>query len=882
VMLGPTGDVKLLDFGIAAHARREPDLDTDPDALAGIIGTVSYMSPEQAAGEQTDFRSDQFSFGSILYEAASTVHPFRSANAAQTLATVLRAAARPLNELCPAVPDPLRWIIERCLAREPGRRYATTDALHRELAMLRTRLFEVTPTDHVPSVPVPRTAIIGRSKELATAARLVLESEARLVTLTGPGGVGKTRLAFELAATLAGRFGSRVIFVDLSPVRDAGDVGKTIATTLGVRDATEMDVTSALRRWIRERQHSPMLLVIDNFEHVLDAAPLVGELLAASKSLTVLATSRAVLRLAGEHDVTVPPLALPDIRQTTLEQLSSSAAVALFVERATAAKSDFVLTQDNAVAIARICERLDGLPLAIELAAARVRLLSPAAILSRLEHRLDVLTDGPRDAPRRQQSFRAALEWSEELLDPSERMLFRRMAVFSGGCTSEAVEAVCNTRQDVVGNIEVLLGGLVDKNMIVVLDAGEPLRVTQLETIREYAQERLAASNDGDLTRRAHAAYCLILAEEGYGLRGRDQSHWMRRSELEYPNFRSAYEWLLENQQFEWGVRLTSALMPFWEARALLAEGLDWINRLLLLPRRVQPPVWRARALSNSCFLLHLQGDVAAWMPRNAEVLEAFSQLADWRSLAQAKVSYGVVFAQIGRHEEARAQVEEGLALWRQVGDERGEARALANLATFAKITGDTIRARQLCQRSRELFEQNGDREGVAWSLNHEADAARWAGDLESSRALLHSALNRFRAVGDDAGAANCLVDLATISVEEDPQNAEQHAVAALRLLMTTGHSLEIARALETLARVAWEQEVPERALRLAGAVAAIRRKFGGYGRLELRHPDDALILQRLITDSQERTGARATTLWMEGWAAPLAETLEYALARPH
>ena len=877
VMLSATGDVKILDFGIAAHEQPgSAHVVVDAIRHAGIFGTVSYMSPEQAAGEAIDFRSDQFSLGTMLYEAACAEHPFRNASAAQTLSAVRRAAPRPLNELCPGIPDPLRWIIERCLALEPGRRYDTTDALHRELAMLRRRLFEITPSGHVPSVPIPRTAIIGRAKELSTAARLVRESVARLVTLTGPGGVGKTRLALELATTLAGRFGGRVFFVDLSPVRDACDVAKAIATALGVRDTTEIDTTSALVRWFRERQHSPMLVVIDNFEHVLDAAPLVSEMLTASNSLTVLATSRAVLKLAGEHDVVVPPLALPDARHATVEQLSSSAAVALFIQRATAAKSDFLLTEDNAVTIARICERLDGLPLAIELAAARVRLFSPAAILSKLERRLDVLTGGPRDAPRRQQSFRAALEWSEELLHPSERMLFQRMAVFSGGCTFEAVEAVCNARQDVVGTVEELLGGLIEKNMIVVANAGEPLRVTQLETIREYAQERLAAGNDGNLAHRAHAAYCVILAEEGYGLRGTEQSHWMRRSEVEYANFRAAFEWLVANAQFEWAVRLTSALMPFWEARALLAEGLDWINRLLRLPLDVQPTVSRARALMNRLYLLHLQGDVATWMGRNAEALEAFRQLGDQRFLAQAKVSYGVVFAQMGHHDEARAQVEEGLALWRQLGDARGEAQGLANLATLAKITGDTVRSRHLYRRSRELFERNGDKEGFAWSLNHEADAARWAGDVETSRALLHSALERFRTAGDDAGTANCLVDLAVISVETDPGAAERDAIAALRLLMATGHSREIARVLETLARVAWHRQLHERVVRLAGAVAAIRRKFG---HLELRNPDDVVTLQRVITNSQEQLGTGAATLWMEGWSAPLAETVKYALA---
>jgi predicted ATPase/serine/threonine protein kinase len=878
VMFTATGSVKLLDFGIAAHARSEEDLETHTGAPAAIVGTVSYMSPEQAGGGQIDFRSDQFSLGSILYETATGERLFRGASAAQTLAAVRRAAVPSLTERCPLMPDPLRWIIERCLCREPGDRYASTNDLHRELAMVRTRLFEIQATDDVPSVPLPRTPLVGRASELTTVTRLV-DSGARLMTLTGPGGVGKTRLALELAATLSGRFGNRVFFVDLSPVHGADAVGKTIASALGVRDTTDTNVVSALRRWIRERQQSPMLLVIDNFEHVLDAAPLVSELLAAGKSLIVLATSRAVLRLAGEYDVMVPPLDVPDTRHTTLEQLSSSAAVTLFVQRATAAKSDFILTEENAGPIARICQRLDGLPLAIELAAARVRLLSPAAILSRLERRLDVLTGGPRDAPQRQKSFRAALEWSEELLDASERMLFRRMAVFSGGCTAEGVEAVCNVLADLGESVEDLLDGLVQQNMLVVVNDSDPHRVSQLETIREYAQERLAASNDGELARRAHAAYCVVLAEEGYGLRGREQSQWMRRCDVEYANYRAAHEWLIEKEQFAWGVRLASALIPFWEARALLTEGREWMHRLLQLPRAAQDPVWRAKALMHSAFLIHLQGDMAAWMPISAETEEAVSKLEDRHYLAQHTVSCGVVLAQLGRHDEARAQIDGGIALWREIGDVRGEARAFANLATLAKITGDNDRARQLCQYSRELFVQCGDRDGVAWSFNHEADAARWAGDLATAQQLLTVALEQFRAAEDDAGAATCLADLATISVAEDPSTAEQHALEALRVLMITGHSREIAHVLETLARVAWHQEAPERALRLAGAVAAIKRKFGRYDRLELRHPAHALDLQDVITKSQERAGSRAATCWMEGWTAPLAETVEYALA---
>jgi len=878
VMLTTAGNLKLLDFGIAAHARPDADLETEAGAPDAVVGTVSYMSPEQAEGGPIDFRSDQFSLGSILYEAATGVRLFRGANAAQTLAAVRRADVPRLSERCPHLPDPLCWIIERCLDREPGRRYASTSDLHRELALLRTRLFEVHATDHIPAIPLPRISLIGRGSELASASRLVLENGARLITLTGPGGVGKTRLALELATTVAGRFGNRVFFADLSPVRAADDVSNTIATALGVRDPGS-DITSALRRWIRERQHSPMLLVIDNFEHVLEAAPLVSDLLNASPLLTVLATSRAALRLAGEHDLTVPPLALPDRRWSTLEQLSSAAAVMLFVQRATAAKSAFVLSADNALSIARICERLDGLPLAIELAAARVKVLSPAAILSKLEHRLDVLTGGPRDAPQRQKSFRAALEWSDELLEPSERMLFRRLAVFSGGCTAEGAEAVCNTRRDLHGPVEDLLNGLVEKNMLVVAKNSDSLRVSQLETIREYAQERLAASHDGELARHAHAAYCVVLAEEGFGLRGRDQSQWMRRCELEYANYRAAHDWLVERQHFEWGVRLAYALTPFWEARALLAEGQQWLNRLLRLPRDLQQPVWRANALRQNLYLFHLQGEMSAWMDMYAETLTAITELGDRGQMAQFQVNYGITLFQLGRHDEGRVEVEKGLSLWQALGDLKGEARAVANLATLAKITGDNDRARHLCQHSRQLFVQCHDRDGVAWSFNHEADAARWAGDPESARHLLMVALDQFRAAEDDAGAATCLADLATLSVAEDPSAAEQYALEALQVLTTTGHSREIAHVLETLARVAWRHDAPDRALRLAGAVAAIKRKFGRYDRLELRHPAHALELQDVITKSHARAGSRAAACWMEGWTAPLADTVEYALA---
>jgi predicted ATPase/serine/threonine protein kinase len=881
VMFAASGQLKLLDFGVAAWRRPQTDHEPALRARDPVVGSLHYMSPEQAAGKQTDFRSDQFAFGSILYEAASGVRPFDGSNAGQILSAVLQANPPPLATRCPGIPDPLRWVIERCLARDPADRYPSTEVLHRELTMLHTRLFDVKVRDDIPAVPVPRTSLVGRANELTKAKGLVLDEQVPLLTLTGPAGVGKTRLVLEIAGLLSGRFGNRIFFVDLSRVASPELVPETIAAAIGVRETVENDMAASLRRWVRERQHWPILIVIDNFEHVLAAAPLVGELLTASRSLTVLATSRTALRLAGEHELAVAPLALPGTRATRVNDICDSPAVMLFVQRAMAAKSDFALIADNAVSVARICERLDGLPLAIELAAARVRQLTPVAILSRLEHRLDLLTGGPRDAPVRQRTLRAAIEWSHELLDERERMLFRRLTVFSGGCTLEGVEAVCNTHRDVGENVEDVLGRLIEKSMVLRMGVGDPFRVTLLETIREFATERLAAGADGEPTRRAHAAYCLVLAEEGYGLRVRQQADWMTRCQLEYANHRVALEWLIERHHFEWGARLAAGLMPFWHALGFLSEGRDWLRRLLALPCEAHQLALRADALKYSAYLMHQQGDLSTcWQRHVDESLAIYSELGDRWNLVQATSDHAIVLAQLGRHAAARATMEATLSLWRELRDERGEARALANLATLAKVAGDHARARQLCTQSRELFQRTGDVEAIAWSLNHEADAARWAGDRVAAHNLLGLALERFRDAGDDLGCATCLADQARIHVDESPSLAEREGFEALRILVTAAHTRGVARVLETLARLAWRQGAPRRALRLAGAAAAVRREFDRLDALEFRHTEDIEGFQQMIAESRQHAGADAASVWMQGWSAPLQDTVEYALRR--
>ncbi len=413
------------------------------------------------------------------------------------------------------------------------------------------------------NLPIQRTPLIGREKVLSAAKQLLLRQDVRLVTFTGAGGSGKTRLALQATEEVLEHFAGGVYFVPLASITDPGLVVPSIAHALGVRETTGKPLIEDLKEYLHYSRHPAMLLLLDNFEHVTSAGATVAELLEASAGVKILVTSRALLHVYGEHDFPVPPLALPDLNLSPdVETLSRTPAVALFLQRATALKPDFGLTQDNLRAVAEICARLDGLPLAIELAAARIKLLPPAAMLARLPSRLQLLTGGSRDLPVRHQTLRATLGWSYELLNAAEQKLFRRVSIFASGCTIEAVEAVCNAANDLEADPLDVIASLADKSL---LQQSEPpedeVRFSMLETIREYALERLASSGEEAATRRAHAAFCLVLAEEGaHQLPGTERRIWMNRFDLEQDNFRAALDWLTRMGQLEWGMRLGNAL----------------------------------------------------------------------------------------------------------------------------------------------------------------------------------------------------------------------------------------------------------------------------------------------------------------------------------
>ena len=498
IMVRPDGYVKVLDFGLAKLSMVEDDgeratLSTDPGL---IMGTPEYMSPEQAAGEEVDFRSDQFAFGVVMYELLSGRRPFQRRSAILSAAAVITDTPEPLARLRPDLPPPLWWAIERCLSKRKDERYTTTDELHRDLAMIQGRISDVrSPAAVLPpaNLPAAATSLVGRDEDAAAVQALLERADVRWVTLTGPGGVGKTRLASHVARTMSDAFAGATYFVPLAGVADADHLVSGLVLMLDVHPGAGETPWAAVTRHLRALG-APLLLILDNFEHVATAAVEVAALIDRCEKVKILASSRARLNISAEHEYQVSPLVIPDgSRVRRAATVADVPAVRLFVERARAARAGFALTDENAGAIADICLALDGLPLAIELAAARVKMIPPEALLARVAGKSLSLDGGARDRPARQQTLRATIDWGYELLTPAEQRLFRRLGVFIRGWTLEGAEAVCDARQDLGIDVFDGVSSLIDKSLVRAVDGEftEP-RFTMLSTIREYAHRTAA------------------------------------------------------------------------------------------------------------------------------------------------------------------------------------------------------------------------------------------------------------------------------------------------------------------------------------------------------------------------------------------------------
>jgi predicted ATPase/class 3 adenylate cyclase len=696
------------------------------------------------------------------------------------------------------------------------------------------------------NLPSRLTSFVGRERETSEARRLL--GAGRLVTLTGPGGSGKTSLALRVASELLDsehgeEFEDGVFFVALAPIGDPSLVVSTIAQTLGVREAAGGSLLDHLKAALRDKR---LLLVLDNFEQILPTAPLVSELLAAAPRLKILVTSRAVLRLSGEKDYPVPPLALPEVgRELNAEGLSRYAAVALFVERALDAKPDFMMTDENASAVAEICARVDGLPLAIELAAARVRLLPPRALLARLARRLPLLVGGARDLPARQQTLRDTIAWSYDLLGEEEQALVRQLGVFVGGFTLEAAEAVCAGESDLLDG----LASLVDKSLLLQAEQqGEP-RFRMLETIREYALEVLLTSGEATEIQRRHAAHFLALAEAAEPeLHKTQQATWLNRLEWEHDNLRAAVRWSLESNDAEPALRLAGALGRFWEVRGFLSEGQRWLDRALDLAVAAQPPV-SARV--------------------KGAALGAAGTLAYVRS----------------EYERAVALLQDSLGLWRELGNRAGVATSLHNLSRVRFYQGDHERAVRLCEESLALHRELGDKRGVALSLNTLGVIARNRGNPTAARALLEESLGLFRVLGDPWGIGQLLNNLARVARDlGDWVWTAELCAESLALFREVGDRQGLAWVLSNLAIVAHSREAWASAARLFGVVDALRAALGSSS-LSMS-PAERSTYEAAVAVTRSKLGEeRFSAAWAAGRVLPLeqatAEALAVATGRP-
>ncbi|MFZ0704410.1 MAG: protein kinase [Candidatus Korobacteraceae bacterium] len=882
LMVSVDGTAKVLDFGLAklqsVDHPSKADASTSISKDGAVMGTLGYMSPEQANGVKLDFRSDQFSFGSVLYEMVTGVPAFQKKTAAETAAAILRdEPERIASRMCQA-PAPFIWIVERCLAKDPQQRYASTRDLARDLAAVRARIADA-PVYHsgprASNLPVPRTAFIGREQEAAALRQLLDRDDVRLVTLTGPGGIGKTRLALQVAGEIGQQFPFGVGFVSLSVVAEPGLIASAIAQTVGVREIGNQSAQENLKDYLGGL-NQPMLLLLDNFEHLVSAAPVISEMLSVARQLKIVVTSQSPLHVYGEHEFPVPPLALPHPKSLpALDVLSRLPAIALFVERARAVKRDFVLSSENAPTVAAICARLDGLPLAIELAAARIKLLSPSAMLARLESCLNLLTGGARDLPTRQQTLRGTVDWSYSLLNPAEQTLFRRLSVFLGGCTLEAVEAVCNTAGDLGLDVLDGMASIVDKSLAQqVEEAAGETRFVMLSAIREYALERLAASDDAAATRRSHAAYYLVLAEEG-ALEAAAHPEWLDRFEVEHDNFRAALEYLTKTGDADWGLRLGTALFHFWETREYLTEGRGRITGLLAIEGAVAHPKLRSRLLFCAAVLAGEQGDYNSAHQLFEESLETCLELNDNRGVAVALNALAVNARDRGELPTATLLFERCVAIWRDEGDPADVARALSNLANVITLQGEPARAFALYDECLAMFRQVGDVAGIAWTLNYQGDVARESNDLIAARSFYEQSLAGFSLSRDGWGIASALSDLAGLSWDQgDNDEARRLYLESIQMFQNLGHKRGIARVLECLAANAAAQSNAVQSLHFAGAAAALRDRLGTP-----LTPAEQHKLEKVLEFARRTLGNTAgLTAWMEGWALPVEQAIEEAL----
>jgi predicted ATPase/class 3 adenylate cyclase len=729
------------------------------------------------------------------------------------------------------------------------------------------------------NLPLQPTPLIGRERELGEVAKLLRREEVLLVTLTGPGGTGKTRVGLQVASDLLDEFPDGVWYVELAALTDAALVAPMIAQTLGVSEVATKPILDTLKAYLREKK---LLLVLDNFEQVMDARAVVAALVKSAPDVRVLVTSREKLNVYGEHEYAVPPLSLPDMKALpSLEKLTQYEAVELFIERARAAKADFEVNNDNAAAVAEICVRVDGLPLAIELAAARVRMLPPQALLARLSSSLSgpfkLLTGGARDLSARLQTLRGTIDWSYNLLSDEEKRFFARAAVFQGGRTLDALEAVCNLETLQAGSnlqLDVLDGvqSLADKSLLRQRDGRDgEVRFWMLETIQEYAREKLEESGEAAAVRREHALYFMRLAEEVAPLlTGEKQQEWLEKLEDEYDNIRAALQWSRETaaerdrkagavEAIQIGLRLGEAVGRFWHVRGYYTEGREQLSGLLEAAKAVPVSqeekgqaqaieISKARVLYWVGVLAYLQGDYASARSVTQDGLAIQQKWGDRQGMGNSLNGLGNVAFEEGDYDSARSLFEESLAIQREYGDKQDMTISLNNLGLVAKEQGDYALARALYEEGLAIARERRDKRGIGYLLGNLGLMAQEQGEYASARGLYRECLVLFQEVGHKWAIAMALAGLGGVGVGSAGGASKAGA---------QGDTSDLRRGAVLL-----------------GAAAGLLQSMDAMLAAEDRRP-----YERAIELARAQLGKEAfEAAWQEGLAMSMEEAIRYAL----
>ena len=887
ILLGSQDELLLSDFGLAVLDSQSHAYSTQLVSQQ-MAGTSLYLAPEQLQGHSQS-ASDQYSLAVVVYEWLCGVPPFRG-TAIEIALKHLSMPPQPLREHLPDLSPAVEEVILQGLAKEPEQRFSGVQ----EFASTLERAYRGTVQPPVPaasseqglpfSAEYPQstpsgnrfepiwkvasilTSLIGRERDVAAICTLLQSSTSRLVTLLGTGGIGKTRLSLQVAVEMRQHFVDGVCFVPLAAISDPELLMPTIAQELGIQDSRTLPIFEQVKNFLCKRH---FLLLLDNFEQLVTAAPLLEDLLETCPLLTILVTSRIVLHARGEQEFPVAPLALPDLAQpverTSLEQVAS---VRLFIQRARSILPDFQLTSANVRAIAEICVLLDGLPLAVELAAARIKLLPPQSLLARLSRRFDVLSNKMRPSAPHQQTLRSTLKWSYDLLDAAEQRLFRRLGVFVGGWTLDAVEAVCYydcDREQVSALNEV--ASLLDKSLLLQIgrDEKEP-RLQMLMTVREYALECLQESGEAEQTSRAHALYYLALAEEAeHRQYGGEQAFWLERLERDYENLRAALSWLSVQQEAELSLRLSGALYWFWTVRAFYKEGYSWAEKALATREGVSAGVL-AKALRNAggvaynlckndlaeqycqesleiyrqldddqgtAMTLYWLALICCWIRHDYvrtrayadEALALLTPLKDESAMADVFLVIAYIAFNQGNYAEARPFLERGLTCFRNASDLWGMAYALEYLGRVMIELEDYTLADAKLEESLDISKQLGYMDGVAYALGLKGYVALRQGEIVTARRLIEESLARHQERGQQSGIAEAQLLLAKVYRAEG-NYAAAHALyeECFALGKTLGEQDTWISSLEGWAAVSLAQGQVARAI-LFWSVAAHQRE---------------------------------------------------------